>query len=69
MADSYSAADAEIAQAINRAQENLYGNSVRTVIGAVNLSSIAPFAPTSSLFMHWVSEVDEQIQRVASVTF
>src|SRR6195256_5932740 len=62
-ADSYSAADTEIAQAINRAQENLLRQQRPDGHWCGELIVDSTLCSDFVLFMHWVSEVDEQIQQ------
>src|ERR1700687_1928764 len=63
VADSYSAADTEIAQAINRAQENLLRQQRPDGHWCGELIVDSTLCSDFVLFMHWVSEVDEQIQQ------
>src|ERR1700704_4833973 len=63
VADSYSAADTEIAQAINRAPENLLRQQRPDGHWCGELIVDSTLCSDFVLFMHWVSEVDEQIQQ------
>src|SRR4030081_3056788 len=63
VADSYSAADAEIAQAINRAQENLLRQQRPDGHWCGELIVDSTLCSDYILFMHWLGEVDDPIQQ------
>src|SRR4029453_16388144 len=60
---SYSASDAEISQAIHRAQENLLRQQKPDGHWCGELIVDSTLCSDYVLFMHWGSEVDAQLQR------
>ncbi len=63
LVESYSAEDAEISQAINRAQENLLQQQHPDGYWCGELLVDSTLCSDFVLFMHWVGEVDEQMQQ------
>jgi squalene-hopene/tetraprenyl-beta-curcumene cyclase len=63
LAQSYSAADAEISRAINRAQENLLRQQKDDGHWCGELIVDSTLCSDYVLFMHWCGEVDGQLQR------
>jgi squalene-hopene/tetraprenyl-beta-curcumene cyclase len=63
LVESYSAEDAEISQAINRAQENLLRQQRPDGHWCGELLVDSTLCSDFVLFMHWVGEVDEQMQQ------
>jgi squalene-hopene/tetraprenyl-beta-curcumene cyclase len=63
LAQSYSASDAEISQAINRAQENLLRQQKEDGHWCGELIVDSTLCSDYVLFMHWCAEVDGQLQR------
>jgi len=63
LAQSYSASDAEISQAINRAQENLLRQQKDDGHWCGELIVDSTLCSDYVLFMHWCGEVDGQLQR------
>lgn len=63
VSDSYSAADEEIAHAINRAQENLLRQQHPDGHWCGELLVDSTLCSDFVLFMHWIGEVDEQMQQ------
>jgi squalene-hopene/tetraprenyl-beta-curcumene cyclase len=63
LVESYSAEDTEISQAINRAQENLLRQQHPDGHWCGELLVDSTLCSDFVLFMHWVGEVDEQMQQ------
>src|ERR1700704_7048999 len=63
VADSYSATDAEIAQAINRAQENLLRQQRPDGHWCGELIVDSTLCSDYVLFMQWLGEVDDAMQQ------
>src|SRR6202011_1020348 len=63
VADSYAAADAEIAQAINRAQEKLLRQQNPDGHWCGELIVDSTLCSDYVLFMHWLGEVDDALQQ------
>src|SRR5882724_1736002 len=63
LAQSYSASDAEISQAINRAQENLLRQQKDDGHWCGELIVDSTLCSDYVVFMHWCGEVDAQLQR------
>ena len=63
LVESYSAEDTELSQAINRAQENLLRQQHPDGHWCGELLVDSTLCSDFVLFMHWVGEVDEQMQQ------
>src|ERR1700720_2129780 len=63
VADSYSAADAEIAQAISRAQENLLRQQRPDGHWCGELIVDSTLCSDFVFYMHWAGELDEAMQQ------
>ena len=68
LTQSYSSTDAEIAQSISRAQENLLSQQQPDGHWCGELLVDSTLCSDYVLFMHWCGEIDAQLNGVAFIT-